>query len=109
MKLTLQLTLILLIASPLFAQTGKAPHPSMIEDTDGELGANEYIVISPNGSITRAHCPYTCEMRGLPAEHCKTWKSVTNDECYVQDLRIPSNAMPEDTFNEVAKSKAGYR
>jgi hypothetical protein len=71
-----------------------APHPEMRENQDGVLKVGEYIVISPNGSITRALCPYTCEMRGLPREHCKAWKSVSiKNECYLQDTRIPSEAI----------------
>lgn len=92
-----------------FAQTNLAPHPTMSEDTDGDLKSGEYIVISPNGSITRSICPYTCEMRGLPKDYCKTWKSITNEECYVQDTRISSGAMPGDTLNEVKKSNDGYK
>lgn len=66
----------------------------MIEDTDGVLTQNEYEQVSVNNSITRALCPYTCEMRNLPKEHCKTWKSnMEPNKCYVQDLRIPSEAI----------------
>lgn len=71
-----------------------ARHSSMKEDMDGRLEPGEYTVISPNGSITRSFCPYTCEMRGLPKEHCKAWKSVMNPElCYLQDTRITSAAV----------------
>jgi hypothetical protein len=71
-----------------------APHPEMRENTDGILKKGEYIVISPNGSMTRALCPYTCEMRGLPEAHCKSWKSLSNvNECYLQDTRVPSEAV----------------
>jgi hypothetical protein len=71
-----------------------APHPEMRENTDGILKEGEYIIISPNGSITRALCPYTCEMRGLPEKHCRSWKSISIvNECYLQDTRIPSEAI----------------
>ncbi len=56
---------------------------------------NEYINIDPQGSITRSQCPYTCADRDIPKEHCKTWTSKSNpDDCYVQDTRIKSNAIP---------------
>ncbi len=70
----------------------------MKEDTDGVLEKNEYTVISTNNSVTRSLCPYTCEMRNIPAAHCKQWKSVREPEkCYVQDLRLPSEAIPFDS------------
>ena len=72
-----------------------APHPSMTENKDGVLKQGEYEVISTNGSVTRSFCPYTCEMRGLPKQYCRTWKSVQEpDKCYVQDTRLPSEAVP---------------
>lgn len=72
-----------------------APHPSMKENTDGELRQGEYEVISMNGGVTRAFCPYTCEMRGLPKQHCRTWQSLQDKtKCYVEDTRIPSQAIP---------------
>ena len=72
-----------------------APHPSMKENVDGNLREGEYEVISMNGSITRALCPYTCEMRGIPKKSCKTWGSLQDrTKCYVQDTRIPSGAVP---------------
>lgn len=67
----------------------------MQEDQDGELQVNEYEVVSTNGAITRAFCPYTCEMRGLEAKHCKAWRSLKDPNlCYVQDTRLPSKAIP---------------
>lgn len=67
---------------------------TMVENRDGELKPNEYEVISTNGSITRAFCPYTCAMRGLKAKHCKTWRSLYDPKlCYVQDTRIKSDAI----------------
>jgi hypothetical protein len=52
-------------------------------------------VVSMNGSVTRAKCPYTCEMRGIPRKFCREWKSrMYGDRCYVQDTRLPSNAVP---------------
>lgn len=52
-------------------------------------------VISSNGAVTRAPCPYTCEMRGLPLEHCKTWPSPSDPgQCYVWDTRLPQDAIP---------------
>ncbi len=67
---------------------------TMVENRDGELKPNEYEVISTNGSITRAFCPYTCAMRGLEGKHCKTWRSLSDPKlCYVQDTRIKSDAI----------------
>ncbi len=67
---------------------------TMVQDDDGVLQPNEYELISTNGSITRALCPYTCAMRGLEAKHCKTWRSLNDPKlCYVQDTRIKSNAI----------------
>ena len=66
----------------------------MVENHDGDLKANEYEVISTNGAITRAFCPYTCAMRGLDAKYCKTWPSVEDTKlCYVQDTRLPTDAI----------------
>ncbi len=66
----------------------------MIEDSDGDVKKNEFVRIDPQGSITRALCPYTCEMRGLPKEHCRMWRSqIDPQQCYVQDMRLPSNAI----------------
>lgn len=88
------------------AQNNRAPHPSMTEDVDGDLKTGEYIVVSPNGSITRALCPYTCEMRGLPPEHCKTWPSKSNpSECYIQDTRIASEAVEPERNDDKNKAQ----
>ena len=67
----------------------------MLENRGGsELKPNEFEVISTNGAITRAICPYTCAMRGLEAKHCKTWRSVSNPKlCYVQDTRLETDAI----------------
>lgn len=79
-----------------YADTVLNPPTSMVEDTDGNIQANEYRVISANGSTSRRPCPYTCEMRQIPKEQCKEWKSLEDSECYVQDLRIGgSDAMPK--------------
>lgn len=51
-------------------------------------------VISPNGALTRKVCPYTCEDRELPKQHCKTWRSKDNISCYVWDTRLPQDAVP---------------
>ena len=70
------------------------PQTGMIQDEDGNLQVNEFEIISPNGSITRGLCPYSCEMRGVSKQHCKTWQSAQNPSlCYVQDMRIPSDAI----------------
>jgi hypothetical protein len=80
-----------------FRKNGAAHHQNMIEDKDGELQAGEYTVIDPAGSVTRANCPYVCADRGLPAEHCKSWQSASEKQlCYLQDTRIPSDAMPHE-------------
>lgn len=51
--------------------------------------------VSVNGSITRGTCPHSCASRGIPKESCKEWKSnMYGDKCYVQDTRLPSNAIP---------------
>lgn len=80
--------------TPFFTAVADETQTTMTEDKDGVLVAGEYEVISTNGSITRSKCPYTCEMRGLPKQYCKTWQSLKDKElCYVQDTRIPSNAI----------------
>ncbi len=97
MKLSLLATVLLLLPTVAFAgdpenSTGTT---SMKEDKDGNLEPGEFEKISPNGSVTRALCPYTCEQRGLEAKNCKTWKSeLDTTRCYVQDTRLPSNAVP---------------
>ena len=74
-------------------ETGRTA-TTMVENRDGELKPNEYEVISTNGAITRAFCPYTCAMRGLEAKHCKAWRSLSNPKlCYVQDTRLKSDAI----------------
>lgn len=76
------------------AQAGSPNSSTMVEDSDGTLQRNEYETVSMNDSITRALCPYTCEMRGLPKQSCRTWQSQNDPSlCYVQDTRIPSNAI----------------
>jgi len=75
-------------------ETGRTAAPMVENHGGGELKPNEYEVISTNGSITRAICPYTCAMRGLAAKHCKTWRSLSNPKlCYVQDTRLKSDAI----------------
>lgn len=54
----------------------------------------EVQVVSANGALTRRPCPYTCEDRQLPSEHCKTWESKDKTLCYVWDTRLPQNAVP---------------
>ena len=67
---------------------------AMKVDIDGEIRKGEFEKISTNGSITRGLCPYTCEMRALPKQYCKTWRSIVDPtKCYVQDTRIPSQAV----------------
>lgn len=67
---------------------------AMTENTDGELAPGQYEVISTNGSITRALCPYTCAMRRIPKGVCKVWRSRRDPNlCYVQDMRLPSDAI----------------
>ena len=93
--IALALTLCLTAAPASAAGPGGQHGQNMREDVDGNLQHGEYIKISPNGSITRALCPYSCNMRGIPQGNCKTWKSVQHpDQCYVQDTRIPSDAVP---------------
>ena len=58
-----------------------------IEDTDGNLVAGEYEVISVDASLTRAPCPYSCENRGLARSHCREWRSTDGSKCYVHDTR----------------------
>lgn len=68
--------------------------PVMKEDTDGVLAEDEYRVISKDGSLTRRPCPYTCEMRGIPREHCKESKGKKDEnECYVKDTRFPETSV----------------
>jgi len=101
MKKIIALTIFVLL--PLIAYAGeKEPENSsesgrtpMVENRGGhELQPDEYEVISTNGAITRAICPYTCAMRGLEAIHCKTWRSLSNPKlCYVHDTRLKSDAI----------------
>lgn len=83
-----------------------------VENTDGDLKANEYRAVDTKGAVTRRPCPYTCAMREIPKESCKEWKSITHSvdgECYVQDLRISKDdAMPNDTRGESQRSAEGY-
>ena len=75
-------------------ETGRTAAPMVENHGGGELKPNEYEVISTNGAITRAFCPYTCAMRGLKTKYCKTWRSLTNPKlCYVQDTRLKTNAI----------------
>lgn len=73
-----------------------AAHPKMkLADMSGEITQGEYVIVDLTGSITRSPCPYTCEDRGLPAQHCRAWQSASDpEECYLQDTRIPSDAFP---------------
>ena len=74
-------------------ETGRTA-ATMVENVDGDLKANEYEVIDPDGAITRAFCPYTCAMRGIEAKYCKAWRSLNDPNlCYVQDTRIQSDAI----------------
>ena len=106
MKKIAALTLLVLL--PLFAYAGEkgqeetpaisnveAQRTPMVENRGGSaLKPDEYEVISTNGAITRAICPYSCAMRGLEAKHCKTWRSLSNPKlCYVQDTRLKSDAI----------------
>lgn len=108
MKRFMPLFLALLTSTVAYAETTQ-----WVEDTDGELMPNEYRLVDTKGSVTRRPCPYTCEMRDIPKEFCKEWKSITNavdGECYVQDLRIShDDAMPIDTKSESAHGMAGYK
>lgn len=59
------------------------------------VGRDQYIIVDLTGSTTRSGCPYGCEDRNLPKEHCKTWTSKQDaSQCYVQDTRLKSSAMP---------------
>ena len=91
----------LILLTLLFGSAATAYAESMVADVDGDIQPNEYRVISANGSTTRRPCPYTCEMREIPKESCKEWKSLEDSECYVQDLRIGgSDAMPNSKSPE---------
>jgi NAD-dependent SIR2 family protein deacetylase len=97
MKKIIALTIFVLLPLSVYAgekAQGKNSATTMVQNIDGLLKQNEYEVISTNGAITRAFCPYTCAMRGIEAKHCKTWRS-TNDPtlCYVQDTRIKTDAI----------------
>jgi|PlaIllAssembly_1097288.scaffolds.fasta_scaffold1157494_1 hypothetical protein len=75
-------------------ETGRTAAPMVENHGGGELKPNEYEVISTNGAITRAFCPYTCAMRGLEVKHCKTWRSLSDPKlCYVQDTRLKTDAI----------------
>ena len=77
------------------AQESMSSRLPMTENKDGDLKMNEYEVISTNGAVTRAYCPYTCEMRGLPQRFCRAWPAnAGNNKCFVWDTRLPNNAVP---------------
>lgn len=82
---------------------------AMREDRDGIVEADEYTVISMNGGTTRRPCPYTCEMRGLPRNQCREWRSLDGVNCYVLDTTKPNNAMPENTQEERARYDSEYK
>jgi hypothetical protein len=64
-------------------------------DRDAPIPPNQYVKVDIEGGVTKSTCPYTCEDRGLAKEYCKIWESVLDpNECYVQDIRIPSDAIP---------------
>jgi hypothetical protein len=70
-------------------------HVTMKEDLDGNLEEGEYQRVSLDNAVTRARCPYTCEDRGLPKKHCRTWKSVKDEMlCYVEDTAKGSTPLP---------------
>ena len=67
----------------------------MTENKDGDLKMNEYEVVSTNGAVTRAYCPYTCQMRGVPKQFCRAWPAKSgNNKCFVWDTRLPNGAVP---------------
>jgi hypothetical protein len=70
-----------------------APVNTYVENTDGHIKEGEFQFVSPNGAVTRRPCPYTCEMRGLPKQHCKVWRSVDGTLCYVWDTRLPQHSV----------------
>ena len=82
-------------AAPVDTHPASGSHAAMREDKDGDFQTGEYTVIDTKGATTRAHCPYTCADRGLAAEHCKAWQSASDKSlCYLQDKRIPTDAIP---------------
>lgn len=73
------------------------------EEASPPLG-DDVEVISMNGSITRGKCPHTCEDRNIPRKDCKEWRSkMYGDRCYVEDLRMPSNAIADGGAKKKAK------
>lgn len=64
-------------------------------DTDGIIEKDEYRIISENGRLTRRPCPYTCEMRGIPKKYCHEFHSIDGSECYIEDTRLPDDALPK--------------
>ena len=65
-----------------------------IKSVNNENLLKKVEVMSLNGAVTRADCPYTCEMRSLPKEHCKTWVATSDPSlCYVWDTRLPQKAV----------------
>jgi hypothetical protein len=114
MKKILALAMMALLPLTAHAAESAAPAPAgaertaatMVEDDDGYLAPNEYEVISTNGSISRSFCPYTCAMRGLETKDCKTWRSLNDPElCYVQDNRVPTNAIKWGEGSSKARGK----
>lgn len=77
------------------AETTTTSQTNWIEDNDGDIGPDEYRKVDPAGATWRRPCPFNCEMRGVPKEHCKEWVSTSlKTECYVQDTSIGGDAMP---------------
>lgn len=86
------LVILILNISPALAEN-RPSNTEMKADQDGKIEADEYRLISANGGLTRRPCPYTCEMRGIPRENCKEFKSTDGSECYVEDKRLSQNAV----------------
>lgn len=85
--------------SPESQRLANARHPSMkLHVGDGDLQRGEYEIIDMSGGVTRSPCPYTCQDRGLSSKNCRAWQSQLDRRmCYVQDSRIPSQAIPRMT------------
>ncbi len=76
------------------AKNSAAKMRAMKLDNNGLLEKDEYEFVSKNESIARALCPYNCVDRGLSSKDCRAWSSIQDPtKCYVQDLRLQSEAI----------------
>lgn len=93
---TILISVSFVFATNAFSEVDYEPTNGWHEDVDGEMGPKEFRIVNEDGNLTRAHCPYTCEDRGVDRQNCKEWKSENGQEYYVQDTRQRQLAVPLD-------------